>query len=107
MSLPDDPEFGQGPLHPRGTRDGNVAGTPTSLRPSYTTSGTSEQTTTSPAGAWSGRRTMQEGDTAFYAGTLHGYGGLVSRIRRQFEMMVPEMFRKVSKLEDGGPDRHR
>ena len=47
------------------------------------------------------QKTMSEGDPNFYGGTLHSYGGLVSRIRRQFEMMVPEMFRKVRKLEDG------
>lgn len=47
------------------------------------------------------QKTMQEGDSTFYGATLHGYGGLVARIRRQFEMMVPETFRKVSKLEDG------
>ena len=47
------------------------------------------------------QKTMAEGDPNFYGGTLHSYGGLVSRIRRQFEMMVPEMFRRVRKLEDG------
>ncbi len=47
------------------------------------------------------QKTMSEGDPSFFGGTLHSYGGLVTRIRRQFEMMVPEMFRKVRKLEDG------
>ena len=47
------------------------------------------------------QKTMAEGDPNFFGGTLHSYGGLVSRIRRQFEMMVPEMFRRVRKLEDG------
>ena len=47
------------------------------------------------------QKTMAEGDPNFYGGTLHSYGGLVTRIRRQFEMMVPEMFRRVRKLEDG------
>lgn len=47
------------------------------------------------------QKTMAEGDPNFYGATLHSYGGLVTRIRRQFEMMVPEMFRRVRKLEDG------
>ena len=47
------------------------------------------------------QKMMSEGDPNFFGGTLHSYGGLVTRIKRQFEMMVPEMFRKVRKLEDG------
>ena len=47
------------------------------------------------------QKTMQEGDPAYYGNTLGNYGTLVTQIRRQFEMMVPEMFRKVRKLEDG------
>ena len=47
------------------------------------------------------QKTMIEGDPAFYAATLHNYGALVGKVRRQFEMMVPETFRKVRKLEDG------
>ena len=44
---------------------------------------------------------MQEGDGGYFGTTLHEYGTLVTRIRRQFEMMVPEMFRKERKLIDG------
>ena len=44
---------------------------------------------------------MAEGDPNYYGVTLHNYGSLVTQIRRQFEMMVPEMFRKVRRLEDG------
>ena len=44
---------------------------------------------------------MTEGDVEYYSNTLHGYSTLVSQVRRQFELMVPEMFRKVRKLEDG------
>ena len=44
---------------------------------------------------------MQEGDPSYYGNTLGNYGTLVTQIRRQFEMMVPEMFRKVRRLEDG------
>ena len=47
------------------------------------------------------QKTMGEGDPAFFGTTLHNYGSLVQQVRRQFEMMVPETFRKVRKLEDG------
>ena len=47
------------------------------------------------------QKSMAEGDAAFYRSTLHGYAPLVEQIRRQFELMVPEMFRKVRRLEDG------
>ncbi len=47
------------------------------------------------------QKVMPEGDPAYYGATLHSYGPLVSQIRRQFELMVPEMHRKVRKLEDG------
>ena len=47
------------------------------------------------------QKTMQEGDGGYFGKTLHEYGTLVTRIRRQFEMMVPEMFRKERKLIDG------
>ena len=47
------------------------------------------------------QKMMQEGDSAYFGTTLSEYGTLVTRIRRQFEMMVPEMFRKERKLMDG------
>ena len=47
------------------------------------------------------QKTMDEGDPSYFTTTLHGCGPLVTQIRRQFEMMVPEMFRKVRRLEDG------
>ena len=47
------------------------------------------------------QKSMAEGDPSYYDSTLHSYGLLVDQIRRQFEMMVPEMFRKVRKLESG------
>lgn len=47
------------------------------------------------------QKTMAEGDPTYYSSTLTNYGGLVTQIRRQFEMMVPENFQKVRKLEDG------
>ena len=47
------------------------------------------------------QKMMAEGDAAFYGTTLHNYRSLVGQVRRQFELMVPETFRKVRKLEDG------
>ena len=47
------------------------------------------------------QKTMAEGDPSYYGDTLHAYAPLVEQIRRQFEQLVPEMFRKVRKLEDG------
>ena len=47
------------------------------------------------------QKTMAEGDASYYGQTLHNHGSLVGQVRRQFELMVPEMFRRVNKLEDG------
>ena len=47
------------------------------------------------------QKMMAEGDPNYFGVTLHNYGSLVTQIKRQFEMMVPEMFRKVRRLEDG------
>ena len=47
------------------------------------------------------QKTMGEGDAGYYGQTLLNHGSLVGQVRRQFELMVPEMFRRVSKLEDG------
>ena len=47
------------------------------------------------------QKMMAEGDAAFYGTTLANYSTLVGQVRRQFELMVPETFRKVRKLEDG------
>ena len=44
---------------------------------------------------------MPEGEAEFYEQTVQGYGSLVTRIRQQFEMLVPELFRKVRRLEFG------
>ena len=44
---------------------------------------------------------MAEGDAGYYGSTLNSYGPLADQIKRQFELLVPEMFRKVRKLEDG------
>ncbi len=47
------------------------------------------------------QKNMPEGDATYFGSTLHDYGPLADQIRRQFEMLVPEMFRKIRKLEDG------
>ncbi len=44
---------------------------------------------------------MAEGEVTFYQETLSNYSSLVRQIRRQFELVVPEMYRKVKRLEDG------
>jgi nitric oxide reductase activation protein len=48
-----------------------------------------------------GERLSEEGEDDFYEDTLHKYHGLVLETRRQFELMRPESFRKIKKLEDG------
>jgi len=44
---------------------------------------------------------MAEGETTFYDETLVNYASLVRGIRRQFQLVIPEMYRKVKRLEDG------
>ena len=48
-----------------------------------------------------GERFSEEGDGEFYQDTLHRYHGLVMETRRQFELMRPESFKKIKRLEDG------
>ena len=45
--------------------------------------------------------TMQEGSADFYNETIERHAGLVNEVRRQFEMMVPETYRKEKRLTDG------
>ena len=47
------------------------------------------------------QKTMAEGDPAYYSSILSHYGSLVQQVRRQFELMVPEMMRKERRLQDG------
>ena len=47
------------------------------------------------------QKTMGEGDQSYFGRTLHNYGSMAAQVRRQFEMMVPEMLRKVRRLDDG------
>jgi len=44
---------------------------------------------------------MAEGDNTFYQDTLTNYASLVRDIHRQFELVVPEVYRKIKRLEDG------
>ena len=45
--------------------------------------------------------TMQEGSAEFYEQTIERHAGLINEVRRQFEMMVPETYRKEKRLTDG------
>ncbi len=47
------------------------------------------------------QKNMAEGDAAYYSSVLTHYGSLVQQVRRQFELMVPEMMRKERRLQDG------
>ena len=47
------------------------------------------------------QKDMAEGDLSYYDSTLHSYASLAHQVRRQFELMVPEMFRKVRRLQSG------
>ncbi len=44
---------------------------------------------------------MAEGEAAFCHETLSNYAPLVREIRRQFQLVIPEMYRKIKRLEDG------
>ena len=48
-----------------------------------------------------GERFSEEGDGEFYRETLRKYHGLVMETRRQFELMRPESFKRIKRLEDG------
>ncbi|MDA0596067.1 MAG: hypothetical protein O2921_07760 [Chloroflexi bacterium] len=44
---------------------------------------------------------MADGEPNFYRETLAENSGLVAQIKRQFELVIPEMYRKQKRLEDG------
>ena len=46
-------------------------------------------------------RVLEEGSDEFYEGIMREYAGLVNETQRQFELLRPETFRKIKKLEDG------
>src|SRR5262249_10890554 len=47
------------------------------------------------------QRTLEEGDEDFFDKTLAGHSALVAQTRKQFELLRPELFRKIKKLYDG------
>ena len=47
------------------------------------------------------QKIMAEGEMTFYTETMRNYSSMVNEIKRQFEMVMPEMFRKVHRLPDG------
>lgn len=47
------------------------------------------------------QKIMAEGDPSYYSNTLNEYSSLMYQIRRQFELMTPELFKKERKLQDG------
>ena len=99
LTAPDNPEYGQGPLVHVNEDGGSLD---------------ADEPQTFAYDEWDFRaedykprwcivrqKNMAEGDHSYYGATLNNYGPLVRQIRRQFELMVPEVFRKVRKLEDG------
>ena len=99
MQLPDNPEFSNGPfVHVDEDGDSLEANEPQTFVYDEWDFRAGDY---KPRWCVVRQKMMSEGDPNFFGGTLHSYGGLVTRIKRQFEMMVPEMFRKVRKLEDG------
>ncbi len=46
-------------------------------------------------------KVMADGEPNFFRETLAENSGLVAQIKRQFELVIPEMYRKQKRLEDG------
>ena len=44
---------------------------------------------------------LEQGEENFYEETLRQHSGLVTQTRKQFELMKPEIFRKLKRLPDG------
>ena len=44
---------------------------------------------------------LEQGTDNFYENALREHAGLVAQTRKQFELMKPEMFRKIKRLPDG------
>ncbi|MFN0096568.1 MAG: nitric oxide reductase activation protein NorD [Dehalococcoidia bacterium] len=44
---------------------------------------------------------LEQGDDNFYENTLREHAGLVAQTRKQFELMKPELFRKIKRLPEG------
>jgi nitric oxide reductase activation protein len=46
-------------------------------------------------------KTLEEGDSAFYNDALKNYASMLANIKRQFELIMPETFRKIYRQIDG------
>ena len=46
-------------------------------------------------------KTLDEGDSNFYNDALKNYSSLLNHIKRQFELIMPETFRKIYRMIDG------
>ena len=46
-------------------------------------------------------QTLEEGTTSFYTSTIIERAALINQTRKQFELMRPELFRKIKRLPDG------
>ena len=46
-------------------------------------------------------KTLDEGDPVFYNDALKNYSPLLNHIKRQFELIMPETFRKIYRMVDG------
>lgn len=44
---------------------------------------------------------LEQGEDNFYENTLREHAGLVAQTRKQFELMKPELFRKIKRLPEG------
>lgn len=44
---------------------------------------------------------LEQGEEDFYENTLREHAGLVAQTRKQFELMKPELFRKIKRLPEG------
>jgi hypothetical protein len=44
---------------------------------------------------------LEQGEENFYENTLREHAGLVAQTRKQFELMKPELFRKIKRLPEG------
>ncbi|MFQ6025892.1 MAG: nitric oxide reductase activation protein NorD [Dehalococcoidia bacterium] len=46
-------------------------------------------------------KVLEEGDPTFYGDSLKNYSTLLNHIKRQFELIMPETFRKIYRMIDG------
>jgi nitric oxide reductase activation protein len=46
-------------------------------------------------------KVLEEGDSTFYTDSLKNYATLLNHIKRQFELIMPETFRKIYRMVDG------